>query len=412
MTIGSRLRLSLLAAASALVVGAVPAGAATVAPPPAAGDPAAVSDADLARGGWTGAKLPEGACSLMGSVKLDAHTTWATGFRISADDRGVDFTPTVYTHDDRQGAAWRELPLAPGSKGRANAIAGTSPRDVWVVGDNDLPGGRIQTQHWNGTSWQVVPAELSGDALGGGLLSVDAVSSDDVWAAGWAQVVDQRIPDPDGGPTQIVDHDEGIVRHWDGRTWTQMNLPKPYASWGLNAISASGPNDVWAVGNGYGDDDKPVALHYDGHTWQALPTPRFTGLWAEFNSVVANSPRDVWAVGRTVVDEKDRGHALVMHWDGRTWTQVQAPADAGKLTGVAAVPGGVVAVGSTLSRDSGYALRVTGTHAASLNFPATSEGTEYTPWSVAADGHEVRVSGAYGLAKQDVPMPMLLTTRV
>ncbi|MEU3463995.1 hypothetical protein ABZ721_29090 [Streptomyces sp. NPDC006733] len=401
MAVGVRVRTLLIGAVSALVIGGGLPAAAVAAPASEAAAPP-----------WSAAKLPSGDTVLTGSVRPDAHTTWTAGFRLGEDGQEIAFRPVVFAHDDRSSGPWTEMTTAPGATGRINALAATSARDAWLVGDADFEGDPVMTQHWDGHVWRLKPAPMPANSLSGGLLGVDAVAANDVWAAGWAQVVDRRIPDPDGGPTQIVDHQEGLVEHWDGRAWHRVALPKQYANWGLNAISASGPKDVWAVGSGYGDDDRPVVLHYDGRSWTALPTPPYGGLYGEFNDVVAKGPHDVWAVGRTLLDENDRGHALIMHWNGKAWTRLDRPADAGPLTGAAPTRDGIVAVGNTVDRESGYALKVAGTRATSLGFPATTDGTAYSPWKVSTSGRAVDVSGAFNITGQQFPQPMLLSTRL
>lgn len=400
MAVVVRARSLLVGAASVLVLGGGLSTTAVADPVPEAAAPR-----------WNEAKVPGVDTVLSGSVRPDAHTTWTAGFRISQDGGSDSLTPALFTHDDRGDGPWKEIPTAPGGTGRINALAASSARDAWLVGDAGWEGAPVMTQHWNGRSWRVESAPMPEKSLGGGLLGVAAVAPNNVWAAGWAQVLDERIPDPDGGSTQ-VDHMEGLVQHWDGHAWKPVKLPKQYANWGLNAISASGPKDVWAVGSGYGDDDRPLVLHFDGRSWTALPPPPYGGLYGEFNDVVANGPRDVWVAGRTLLDDKDRGHALIMHWDGRTWTRMDAPADAGALTGLAATRDGVVAVGRVAKGYGGYALRVSGTRVTSLGFPADADGISYSPWKISVTGREVTVSGSANYVDQQLPQPLLLTTRL
>lgn len=404
---GRRLRTLVAASAMASALAVAPAVPAT-----------AASGSDSGAGRWAQADLPAGAASLTGVTRLDAATTWVTGFRLVEDEGGgLDFLPVVYAKNDRAGGLWTEIPTAPGETGRINAITSTSKRDAWLVGDQrgtDM-GAPIMTQHWNGRSWTVADVPTAPNSIGGGLLGVSAVSPRDVWAAGWLQIQDRVIPDPDGGPTEIVSHNEGFVSHWDGRSWKRVALPQPYPGWALNSISASGPNDVWAVGNGFGEDDKPLAMHYDGSEWTVMPTPPFGGLYGEFNSVVANSPTDVWAVGRTLLDEKDRGHALVMHWNGRSWTRIDTPEEAGPMRGVASAPGGVVVVGRTADRANGYALRVVGNRAVSLGMPTgLPDGKSHSPWAVDVDRRTGRatVVGITENPAQPFADPMVLTGRV
>lgn len=74
----------------------------------------------------------------------------------------------------------------------------------------------------------------------------------------------------------------------------------------LNAISADGPNDVWAIGE-YLDQVgstlrwETFALHWNGSTWSDVTMPLVSGsdtsLVYQINSMDAISPTNVWAVG-------------------------------------------------------------------------------------------------------------------
>ena len=57
-----------------------------------------------------------------------------------------------------------------------------SPTDIWAVGSfGDFSDPEPQVQHWDGTSWNVVPLPAGFD---GDLLGVSAVSANDVWFVG------------------------------------------------------------------------------------------------------------------------------------------------------------------------------------------------------------------------------------
>ncbi|MBP2336429.1 hypothetical protein JOF41_002607 [Saccharothrix coeruleofusca] len=96
-----------------------------------------------------------------------------------------------------------------------------------------------------------------------------------------------------------------LVLRWTGHTWQEEPLPHLPAAASLAGISATGPHDVWAVGNSAG---KPLLLHYDGTTWHLLDLPPIT--WAK--AVTAITPHDVHIVG-TGPD--------TLHWDGTRWTR-------------------------------------------------------------------------------------------
>ncbi len=108
-----------------------------------------------------------------------------------------------------------------------------SPSDVWVVGDQEGGNGLFETlaEHWDGHRWTVVPTPDPGSS-GNHLYAVDAVSADDVRAAG--QQLGGQVPD------------QGLVEHWDGHSWSVVDLPVPaYASVMLTAIAATaGPSSA------------------------------------------------------------------------------------------------------------------------------------------------------------------------
>ncbi|MEE1821333.1 hypothetical protein PUR61_03840, partial [Streptomyces sp. BE20] len=134
-----------------------------------------------------------------------------------------------------------------------------------------------------------------------------------------------------------------------------------------------------AVGNTAYPDDQPVLLHYDGRDWTRVTAPAFTGLYGEYQSVAANGPDDVWVVGRAVLTDQDRGHPLVAHCDGRSWSTVAAPEGvAGKLWSVTAVPGGMAAVGWDTSGGPDRPLGLRFTHGRSACASPTAAGRRST----------------------------------
>jgi hypothetical protein len=119
-------------------------------------------------------------------------------------------------------------------------------------------------------------------------------------------------------------------------------------------VSASGPGDVWAVGNTevrVGDAlvERALFEHWDGAAWQVASTP-FVSRRAPFTleRVDVRSPSDAWAVGE--ITRARSIHGLSFHWDGERWTEVPTvnPSDTVFLAGVAiASRHRVFAVGST-----------------------------------------------------------------
>jgi len=87
------------------------------------------------------------------------------------------------------GTSWAQVsqPVS-GFDSSLNSVAAISGTDVWAVGEQNL--NQTVTEHWNGTSWTLVPspsvtANNAQDVLGG----VSAIGSSDVWAAGFSSVL-------------------------------------------------------------------------------------------------------------------------------------------------------------------------------------------------------------------------------
>lgn len=135
--------------------------------------------------------------------------------------------------------------LVSGTKANQRAVWGSSPYDVWAVGDTGT------VLHFDGWSqWKPVAQTNTADLYG-----VYARSPTEVWAVG-----------------------PGVVLRHDGVTSTSV---------AINWLWGSGTSDVWAVG------DSGWAARFDGGTWTKVTAP-FTETPLVFHSV---APDDVLAVG-------------------------------------------------------------------------------------------------------------------
>lgn len=199
------------------------------------------------------------------------------------------------------------------------AVTAISRKDAWAVGgytDAATGSGRLLTEHWDGSSWAVVPAL---PRVVGSLLGVDAVATDDVWAV--------------GSSLSAVQASAAVAAHWNGEVWVRARVPKPepgrFVSTVLTDVEAVGSDDVWAVGYWSAVPDappSPLIVHWDGTGWTSVDSPAL-GTWSEFHGVSASGPGDVWAVGNTEVrvggDLVER--ALFERWDGAAWEVVPTP---------------------------------------------------------------------------------------
>ncbi|AWS46004.1 hypothetical protein [Streptosporangium sp. 'caverna'] len=89
-------------------------------------------------------------------------------------------------------------------------------------------------------------ARLSGNAA---LLDVTATGPRDAWAIGYQDSAEDR----EGLPA---------VLRWDGSRWREVKLPV-VGAYHLEGVGASGPDDVWVVGNGR----SAFAAHWNGQSW-------------------------------------------------------------------------------------------------------------------------------------------------
>lgn len=108
------------------------------------------------------------------------------------------------------------------------AIWGSSASDIWAVGEK----GTIRHHGAGYGEWELVASPTTET-----LHAVWGSASNDVWAVG----------------------ETGTILHWDGAAWKPslaafpVNKTKPH----LYGVWGSGPSDVWIVGDG-------IALHYTG----------------------------------------------------------------------------------------------------------------------------------------------------
>jgi hypothetical protein len=104
----------------------------------------------------------------------------------------------------------------------------------------------------------------------------------------------------------------------------------------LNDIAAVSRNDVWLVGR-YGSN--ATAMHWNGSRWREVPLPEIVvpdGGEASLTGVVAASSDNVWAVGYgPLPSDEQQSSAVVLHWDGESWSQVAAPEGKHSISAVA-----------------------------------------------------------------------------
>ena len=283
--------------------------------------PAAIALAAATLAGSAGAARTDRAAGsktfidrLYGVTTLSRSDAWAVGLMPSS---------SLILHWN--GRAWNKS-LA--GAGYYLGVGADSASDVWAVGGTSWfsPSAPF-IEHWNGSAWTQVPVQ---DPSGGGILSgVAAISPDDAWAVGLVG------PGP-GIPSPV----KPLIEHWDGTSWTITKFPEPAGGGAFGSVSATSPDDVWAVGStgptSEGQHHQTLIEHWNGRAWTRVPSPDVAGGPNYLNSVSATSYRNAWAVGATGFANNDA--TLIEHWNGTAWTVVPSPTPDGdaQVMGVSA----------------------------------------------------------------------------
>jgi len=158
----------------------------------------------------------------------------------------------------------------------------------------------------------VVPAPDPGSS-GNHLYGVDAVAPNDVWAVG--QQLGAKSPD------------QGLVEHWNGRTWSVVNSPvSSSASVMLDAVTVA-QGHVWTAGeaDSPATGGRPIIERLQGGHGQVVHLPSSAGNnWTNLYGIAA-ADGSVWAVGTFVDKKTDNNDILILRGTGNHWTVDPGP---------------------------------------------------------------------------------------
>jgi len=139
------------------------------------------------------------------------------------------------------GTAWSvvAMPQAGTNSSTIGAVTDISPTNAWAVGEDigttSAVGGSTLIEHWNGSSWSIVPSPTPG--ADPGLTGVAARGPDDVYAVG------SNLPSVNGGTVQ------GMILRWNGSAWSVDTDPTAGSYSPLfAAATVPGAANEWAVG--------------------------------------------------------------------------------------------------------------------------------------------------------------------
>jgi hypothetical protein len=360
---------------------------------------AGVAQTQTVCGTWQHSPTPnpsESSSRLLGIAAFSPSDVWAVG---EYDSLAGTVTPTfraIAIHWN--GSTWSTVssPSVGPSGTTLTGVAGAASNDVWAVGYSNTYGSpQTLAQRWNGSAWSVVASPVI--TGGSSLEAITSLSATDLWAVGNRS---GALPDPTTAT---------LTTHWNGSAWSVVPSPNVANRWNdLAAVSASGPNDVWAVGSSRTTAGlyQNLVLHWNGSVWSVVPTPNVAGSENELAAVAAIRSNDAWAIGHT--NDGITLRSVFMHWDGSAWSNVSGPGGGLALTGSAALVAlasdDVWAVGSTLAHWDGSTWSL----APNPVVPGTSDlrflgASRLGPCDVWAAGAAVDAGGQHTLAAHLTP---------
>jgi hypothetical protein len=78
-------------------------------------------------------------------------------------------------------------------------------------------------------------------------------------------------------------------------------------------------------------------LHWNGKAWSRVTSPSVLTASGELAGITVLNAKNAWAVGTTGGLGTGKNHSLLLHWNGKVWSQVTSPAPVtgGDLAGIA-----------------------------------------------------------------------------
>ncbi len=228
--------------------------------------------------------------NLTGVAAISVSNVWAVGW---FENNGESEILPLIEHWN--GIVWSVVTRVPTNSDTTflNAITAVSATDIWAVGKSFDGSGNQNNlaMHWNGTQWGISPSAIFTSGGQQTLASVTASSSQDVWAVGsFAPSTGENL--------------QTLAVHWNGTKWSKVTTPDVDAFlnrlFGVAAISST---DVWAVGqavttNGLGL--QTLIEQWNGTQWNIVSSPNKNPQGDNANSllaVTASGPQTLWAVG-------------------------------------------------------------------------------------------------------------------
>ena len=279
---------------------------------------------------------------LTGVAAASPSAAWAVGYNSpnSYNPSTETRTPLLESWD---GTSW-QVDQATTLRGAwLNSVVAVSATDVWAVGARAVRTthgliDRTLIEHWDGTTWRVVPSPNIGPATyrrtrfgwtaasDNELMSVAAVSADDIWAVGDAGRALRRYKSSYQDFTLSSLKISPLAEHWDGTAW-KLGPATPYtvhpkngnpidpSLYGFTDVTTTPSGNVLALAPNW----KPL-WQLNGSLWTQLQIPSQVKL-IQPDAVASGGPDDIWLLGQNAT------YTVGDNWDGNQWSQIKLPRD-------------------------------------------------------------------------------------
>ena len=186
-----------------------------------------------------------------------------------------------------------------------------------AVGDADsadFTSSQTLIEHWNGTTWTMVPSDLTVHAQLHAVSCPTATNCTAVGVRGNSALTTAKT----------------LIEHWSGTTWTIVPSPNPTALplATLTGVSCPTPANCTAVGfagNTAFTTAKTLIEHWNGTTWTIAASVNPALPVALLQGVSCPSATSCTAVGAAENHSSGTLRSLVERWNGKTWTLVASP---------------------------------------------------------------------------------------
>ncbi len=226
------------------------------------------------------------------------------------------------------GTSWSVVPGGAGLTGTESpslvAVACASATSCFAVGDYYYPpfppnavAVRPLVEHWNGTRWSVMTRPVPAGARDAVLSGVSCHSTTSCFAVGY-------YARPGAGV-------QTLVERWNGSRWSVMKSANWSVSF-LTGVWCPGAASCYAVGgvsNSTTVDPTAFVEHWNGTSWSIVPSPDPTrSTQSALARVSCPSTDNCFAVGESSAGEMFK--TLVEHWNGTRWSIMTSPNPAAK----------------------------------------------------------------------------------